>query len=1582
MARIRFAGIDPSQVPTPPAGRSTLFVDINDLSYKAKLPDGSIIPISVTEEYLQDIVGAMIQDSATIDFTYDDVGNTAYFEVIQSALDVFQIPITPTGNLTSNNVGDALNELQSSIDDSDQALADHLSDPVDAHDASAISYDNSASGLAATETQAALDEIDQNLDDHLDGGPNKHDATEIDYERDDLDKNDIQAGSDEVESALSDLDDNKLSRTGSQPMLGDLNMDSSDIITGAGLVDGRDVSVDGAKLDTIEFNAKDDQLASEVPITPTGVLTETNVQDIVEELEEIVSNAQVVVVDLSPGTGQFDSVKDAIDSISDASAIKPYVVKVGPGIFLEDQITMKPFVSIQGHGKLSTIITASDPAQDLLIVAGNTLIRDVGLNGTNTAALLQFTAANATDSAISLTDVAFLDCQTAVDLEAGAFDSTIDMANCTFTNGVVATNVLQVRATGAGKATLSMDAIRGAFTENSVHFIDVSGANSRVVGSDLLFESNGTSHFIHAEDGAVVSLSSVAATNFDFGIHTPNVGTGPQIDFSGILRSVTWDIRVQNADTTGFFIGAADNDKVSLEPTAEFRLNFTDPINGGDIGQVIVGQIRQADRYDRLANITKLLREGTTVGVITGGDITINSGFDIGVTAGSGFLLDQTDLFIKEVDWNADTLTIPANSIRYIYVDTNGVIQQAASPQSLIFTMPIGRVTTDASGIRTIEDVDMDMVHYGNNVEQFLRNLGPVFKQGAVTSETGTRGLAVTAGVYSYGVSEINLAGGSPISWTSLYMDGLGGWVEASQSTVDNAQYDDGSGTLASIPSNQYAKHILYAVGTPGTEKYFLVYSQDFYADQPSAADAPLPIVPTFIADAVVRVAGLIVQEGTSSIVDVLDLRPRIGFAAPSSSGSASHSGLLGLLADDHPQYLLIDGTRAMSGNLDMDGNDIVNIGTLNGVTIENHSDRHLPGGADSLDTDTAVELTDTTNAEGNANSFARSNHTHAHGDRAGGTLHAAATPSVNGFMSSTDKTKLDTVEANAKDDQGADEVPFDDSTSSLTATDVQGMGEEIAGRLDTNESNIATNASDISNLDNDKLDRDGSQPMLGDLNMDGNDIITGIGLVDGRDVSADGSKLDTIETNAKDDQDAFEVPFNPATSSLTSTDVQAAGEEIAGRLDTNESDISGLDNNKLNRDGTQPMTGDLNMDGNDIITGVGLVDGRDVSADGAKLDTIETGATADQLASEVPLTPVGDISATNVQAGIAELGAEKQPLDGDLTAIANLTGTGLVTRNATNSMIVRTLQAASGETTVTNGDGVSGNPTVGLPDVVASGSVGAANSSLSITTDSKGRVTSRIAQLISIVSTQIIDFASAVRSVVLTGFSVGANTAITAADSVLQAFQKVQGQINERIQGPASATDNAIARFDGTTGKLAQNSSASVNDNGGITAGDFVRPGDTADTTNGNIRFNGGEIQVRIGGVWRVVSGVPNSVTANGDTTTTSATPAVIASMTQTPAAGTYEVEFEATAFLSSDAEGDIALYVGGVLQANTVKTLQINAAGGFGPVGIYEVPITIRVPSVTVNGAQAIAVQFSVLGGDTLTIGPRRLTVRPIAR
>lgn len=92
------------------------------------------------------------------------------------------------------------------------------------------------------------------------------------------------------------------------------------------------------------------------------------------------------------------------------------------------------------------------------------------------------------------------------------------------------------------------------------------------------------------------------------------------------------------------------------------------------------------------------------------------------------------------------------------------------------------------------------------------------------------------------------------------------------------------------------------------------------------------------------------------------------------------------------------------------------------------------------------------------------------------------------------------------------------------------------------------------------------------------------------------------------------------------------------------------------------------------------------------------TATAGDYTATQVTNTPAGNIAATTVQAALNELDTEKQPLDADLTALAALAATaGMVSRTGAGAFAVRTITAPAAGITVSNGTGAAGDPTLAL---------------------------------------------------------------------------------------------------------------------------------------------------------------------------------------------------------------------------------------------------------------------------------------------
>lgn len=130
------------------------------------------------------------------------------------------------------------------------------------------------------------------------------------------------------------------------------------------------------------------------------------------------------------------------------------------------------------------------------------------------------------------------------------------------------------------------------------------------------------------------------------------------------------------------------------------------------------------------------------------------------------------------------------------------------------------------------------------------------------------------------------------------------------------------------------------------------------------------------------------------------------------------------------------------------------------------------------------------------------------------------------------------------------------------------------------------------------------------------------------------------------------------------------------------------------------------------------------------------------------------------------------QGKDDDLTALAGLSTSGIVTRTGSGSAATRSVAGTSGRVSVTNGDAVAGNPTI---DLAASGVT--AGTFTKVTVDQYGRATSGAQASLSDLSSPSADFSFANKKLTNLADPVDAQDAATKnyVDSVAQGLDPKQ---------------------------------------------------------------------------------------------------------------------------------------------------------------------------------------------------------------
>jgi len=448
---------------------------------------------------------------------------------------------------------------------------------------------------------------------------------------------------------------------------------------------------------------------------------------------------------------------------------------------------------------------------------------------------------------------------------------------------------------------------------------------------------------ILVSDEAECEAGNLDIQEWNNAIVVPNVGNGPAIRIVGTMihDSITNDFEILNATTTFRFQGVADHTKIS-NVSNDVYWNFLDDTDGeNDITRKISVTFADGTHTDA----STLIFQGSAMGSMTGGTITFVSGLTISTAAGFGYLQNTiTPDIIQRIDWSDTQLVLSANTDNYIFITDNSILTASGGLPSPINNIVLGRVVTNSTTIEFIEQSAYDANHTGTLLSSFNRNgLGSIYAEGSiVTQNTTPFQIDITQGSYYFSENNYLPTGGTGVTFTQYYYSGSG-WITSATTYVNNYQYNAGQTSLSALTSSAYTKHTLYTVGDGIDEKYFLVLGQNEYTTLVEAEDANLPTPPTFFKDAVTPIASIYIQQGFSGITQIEDIRPIIGFKAAGVNATAVHGNLLGLGADDHTQYLLVDGVREMSGDLGLGGNDIYNTNlittnyvTTTGITISN----------------------------------------------------------------------------------------------------------------------------------------------------------------------------------------------------------------------------------------------------------------------------------------------------------------------------------------------------------------------------------------------------------------------------------------------------------------------------------------------------------------------------------------------------------------------------------------------------------------------------------------------------------------------
>ncbi len=293
------------------------------------------------------------------------------------------------------------------------------------------------------------------------------------------------------------------------------------------------------------------------------------------------------IITVAKTGGDFTSIAAAVIAVGllipSPSLINRYLITVGPGIFIEPQIVMQPFISITGSGNSATIIRAANPAQHLILGCDNVVIRDCSFNGIDTtnsgiALIYLNTPAGLQTSFMGVLDCTFTiaDILVWVDNTTG-FSSDIIIGNCSYGGPFPFNYGFKTTTTGVGSHA-SIEIIScvttGGMSSEPINVLLADGAGANIKAISHLSETRLIpifSIFAKAVNGGTIELTGVDIEDFNIAIQTIVGGGGAGIIATGIsFDNCNINLDIQDTSTVGYLIGYSEVLKTNIVNAAPF----------------------------------------------------------------------------------------------------------------------------------------------------------------------------------------------------------------------------------------------------------------------------------------------------------------------------------------------------------------------------------------------------------------------------------------------------------------------------------------------------------------------------------------------------------------------------------------------------------------------------------------------------------------------------------------------------------------------------------------------------------------------------------------------------------------------------------------------------------------------------------------------------------------------------------------------------------------------------------------------------------------------------------------------------